>query len=353
MRGADPLGGRNGAELNAPTTAAGADTEALISARDVELIRLVATNVWESVDDFSVVFAKTLHERIPELGGPEDATAAEVTRRSSIGSMHEFLSIMRAGIFAPNAIETATEALEHVRYLQNRGIGLGLALRWYHVGVAMFEPMVIDQFEHDAPDNATLERMRGLIRQFIFIYVDQITKRLAAEYGVTEREGWVGDPDAPVLHDPALAEVTRNFLSGRQRDGNATAAHRHSEEALGRFCAAMETAAADPNLSRKLARAGTTVRITLADDPDLGVTLLLDRTPIQVVDNTAAAVELSIASVDLDRLCSPEFHLAMAIARGRVQYQGAVRKFLRVTPIVRHASLPTRAATDSTLTAST
>jgi hypothetical protein len=30
----------------------------------------------------------------------------------------------------------------------------------------------------------------------------------------------------------------------------------------------------------------------------------------------------------------------MAIARGRVQYRGLVRKFLRVTPVVRHASLP-------------
>jgi hypothetical protein len=339
--------------MNAPPTAAGADQAALVSAQDMALIRLVATNVWESVEDFSVVFTKTIHERIPELGGPDDTAAADVTRRSSIGSMHEFLSIMRAGIFAPNAIETATEALEHVRYLQARGIGLGLALRWYHVGVAMFEPMVIDQFERDAPDNAALERMRGLIRQFIFIYVDQITKRLAAEYGVTEREGWVADPDAPVLHDPALVEVTRNFLSGRRRDTDATAAHRHSKEALERFCAAMETAAGDPNLSRKLARADTTVRITLADDPDLGVTLLLDRTPIEVGEGDKPAdVELSIASVDLDRLCSPEFHLAMAIARGRVQYQGDVRKFLRVTPIVRHASLPTRAATDDTLTAS-
>jgi hypothetical protein len=331
--------------MNAASTTAGADPGALVSARDMELIRLVATNVWESVDDFSVVFAKTLHERIPELGGPEDATAAEVTRSSAVGSMHEFLSIMRAGIFAPNAIETATEALEHVRYLQARGIGLGLALRWYHVGIAMFEPMVNDQFERDAPDGATLERMRGLIRQFIFIYVDQITKRLAAEYGVTEREGWVADPDAPILHDPALAEVTRGFLAGRERTGDATAAHRHSQDALQRFRAAMQTAAGDPNLSRKLARADTTIRITLADDPDLGVTLLLDRTPIEVVDAAPAEVALSIASVDLDRLCSPEFHLAMAIARGRVQYTGNVRRFLRVTPIVRHASLPTRAAT--------
>ena len=112
-----------------------------------------------------------------------------------------------------------------------------------------------------------------------------------------------------------------------------------------RFRAAMQTAAGDPNLSRKLARADTTIRIMLADDPDLGVTLLLDRTPIEVVDAAPAEVALSIASVDLDRLCSPEFHLAMAIPRGRVQYTGNVRKFLRVTPIVRHASLPTRAAT--------
>jgi hypothetical protein len=63
-------------------------------------------------------------------------------------------------------------------------------------------------------------------------------------------------------------------------------------------------------------------------------------------------VELSIASVDLDRLCSPDFHLAMAIARGRVQYQGDVRRFLRVTPVVRHASLPTRTTTAVTVTPS-
>jgi hypothetical protein len=183
--------------------------------------------------------------------------------------------------------------------------------------------------------------------------VDQITKRLAAEYGVTEREGWVADPDAAILHDPALAAVTMNFLSGRQRDGQATAARRHCEEALARFRAAMAAAAGNPQLSRKLARADTSIRITLADEPDLGVTLRLDRTPIEVVDDsTDAEVALTIASVDLDRLCSPEFHLAMAIARGRVQYQGDVRKFLRVTPIVRHASLLPTQSTDDALTAS-
>jgi hypothetical protein len=44
----------------------------------------------------------------------------------------------------------------------------------------------------------------------------------------------------------------------------------------------------------------------------------------------------------------------MAIARGRVQYVGQVRRFLRVTPIVRHAALlPSQAAHADTPTAST
>jgi len=260
--------------------------------------------------------------------------------------MHEFLTIMRAAIFAPQAIETSPEALEHVRFLQSRGIGLALAVRWYNLSIAMFEPVVVAEFERCAPDAATLEKMKGLIRQFIFVYVDQITKRLAFEYGVTEREGWVADPNAPVMHDQAMVEEAHKFLREHPRNGRATieptAARRHCEQALERFCTAMEAAADDPRLSHRLARADTTVHVVVADEPDLAVTLLLDREQIEVVDgSTDGEVELSIASVDLDRLRSPDFHLSMAIARGRVQYQGDVRKFLRVTPVVRHASLPT------------
>ena len=316
----------------------------VLSPGDMDLIRRVATNVWDVVDDFSHLFTKTLHERLPELGGPGDTEAADVTRRSSVGSMHEFLSIMRAGIFAPQAIETSPEALEHVRFLKSRGIGLAVAVRWYYVGVAMFEPVVLDQFERLAPDNATLDRMKSLIRNFLYVFVDQITKRLAFEYGVAEREGWVGDPNAPELHDPELIRISRDFLAERAHDDKpheTGEARRHAERALDRFCAAMEAASEDPALCSALARAATTVRIRLADEPDLAVTLLLDREPIEVVDSGIdAEVELSIASVDLDRLCSPDFHLSMAIARGRVDYEGLVRKFLRVTPVVRHASLP-------------
>jgi hypothetical protein len=299
---------------------AAVDVGAMLTEQDMALIRTVGTNVWDLVDDFSVDFTHEVHKRVPELGKPGDEVAFETNRKSSVGSMYEFLAIMRAGIFAPNALETSPEALERC-----------------------------------ATDNATLEKMRAITRNFIFMYVDQITKRLAAEYGVTEREGFNADPNAPVWHDPDVVAAAQAFLAGhRGRGGPAVAARAHSEQALERFCVAMEAAADNPTLSRNLARADTTVRIELADDPDLAITLLLDRTPIEVVDPIDAAVELSIASVDLDRLRSPDFHLAMAIARGRVTYSGDVRKFLRITPIVRHASLPSRPpAPDQSLTAST
>jgi hypothetical protein len=250
----------------------GAESDAglMLSPSEIELIKTVATNVWELVGDFAVDFAHELHKRVPELGRPDDDAAVDWTRRSSLGSMQEFLSIMRAGIFAPSAIETSPEALEHARFLQSRGIGLAIALRFYHVGIAMFEPIVVAEFERCAPDNPTLERMRVLIRQFIFMYVDQITKRLAAEYGVTEREGFNPDPDAPVWHDPEVVEAARAFLAEHRTrpvapDGLG-AARRHSADAVERFAAAMEAAAGDQELCKTLARAGTTVRLELLEE---------------------------------------------------------------------------------------
>jgi hypothetical protein len=189
-----------------------------------------------------------------------------------------------------------------------------------------------------------LAQMAGPLRLFIFTYVDQITKRLAAELG-SGREGWVGDPDDPIWHDPEATAAVQEFIAGRANKVDPTdgsAARAYTETALERFCVAIEAAARDERLSRVLARGGTTVRIELADDPELSTMLLLDRDPIEVIDSDEPAeVEISIVSVDLARLYSPDFHLAMAIARGRVGYSGPVRKFLRVTPVVRHASLPT------------
>ena len=107
-------------------------------------------------------------------------------------------------------------------------------------------------------------------------------------------------------------------------------------QSLEHFGSTVAASADNELLSRRLALADTTVRIDLADEEDLSLTLLLDRTPVEVVDgSTEAEVSITIASIDLGRLFTEDFHLPMAIARGRVLPRGPVRKFLRVMPIVR------------------
>jgi hypothetical protein len=310
-----------------------------------DLVERVTAAMFEVVDDFAPVFTRQLLKRVPELGSADDPGAYEANRKSALGSMYEFICIARAGLTDPAVIETSPEALEHLRYLSARGVGMQTLMRFYHVGLSMFAPLMLHELERVAPDRATVEAMAAPLSTFVFTYVDQITKRLAAEYG-TEREGWVSDPNDPIWHDPdSVAEVNRFIgeISAKERGQTdvGAAARAYTEAALDRFCAAMEAAAQDERLSSVLARANTTVRICLADDPELCITLLLDRNPIEVADTDAPAeVEMSIVSVDLARLYSPDFHLAMAISRGRVRYTGPVRKFLRVTPVVRHASLP-------------
>lgn len=299
--------------------------------------------MFDIVDEVSPVIARQMMKRVPTLGSVDDERAFEATRRSALGSMYELLCITRAGLNAPGVIETSPEALEHLRFLRQRGAGFDTVLGFYRIGLAMFEPLMGVELARIA-DPAMARAMAEPMRQFIFTYVDQITRRLAAELGV-EREDWIGDPSDPSWHDPDSVEVIRAYVASRAADWQArpetgAAARRYTQAALDRFSHAMETAARDERMSQVLSRANTTLRIVLADDPELSVGLLLDRQPIEVTDGREAAeIELSMISVDLSRLYSPDFHLSMAIYRGRVGYRGFVRKFLRVTPVVRHASL--------------
>jgi hypothetical protein len=305
----------------------------------------VTSAMFDVVDEAAPAIARQMIVRVPDLGPLEDEAAFNATRKSALGNMYEFLCITRAGLSAPGVIETTPEALEHLRFLKRRGVGWGAVMRFWHIGVAMFEPLMLHELARVTSDQHTIQQLAAPIRQFIFTYVDQTTKRLSAEYG-TERDGWVADPTDPIWHDPESVEEIGRFIeqiSTGERDQTSTGAavRAYTDAALDRFCAAMEAAAHDERLSSVLSRAKTTVRIELADDPELSATLLLDRDPIEVVHtDEPAEVEISIVSVDLARLYSPDFHLAMAISRGRVGYTGPVRKFLQVTPVIRHASLP-------------
>src|SRR5581483_1119918 len=257
-----------------------------------ELARTVSTAMFDIVDEVSPIIARQMITRVPALGPVDDERAFEATRRSALGSMYELLCITRAGLNAPGVIETSPEALEHLRFLRQRGAGFDTVVAFYRIGFAMFEPLMTAELARLA-DEATARQMAGPLRNFIFTYVDQVTRRLAAECGV-EREDWIGDPSDPVWHDPESVEVLQAYAAHRapewqHRPDTGAAARRYTQAALDRFCTAMEKAALDERMSTVLARARTTVRIVLADDPDMSVGLLLDRQPIVVTDGKEAA----------------------------------------------------------------
>jgi phospholipid/cholesterol/gamma-HCH transport system ATP-binding protein len=316
-----------------------------LAPHDEELVKLCSTNLLEIVPELGVAMARHIHEEVPELGGVDDAVSLESTRKSCVANMREMLTMLRAGLPA-TAHETPSDALEYVRFMQTRGVGMTSVLRAYQLGVSMFSPVVAQEFERGADDTASFQRIMEAVGGFVFVYIDRITERLGEEYG-TQREEPLPGPEDAVWNDPTSIEAARVFtaeLAARPVDPTAAAvnhARMTAQRALDRFSATIEAASHNERVARRLALADTSVRIELADEPDLAITLLLDGKTIEVGGgDLPAEVDMSLSSVDLERLSSDDFNLSMAIAHGRVQVSGPVRKFLRVMPIIRQLPVP-------------
>jgi hypothetical protein len=321
------------------TNGTGPHASTQLSPADLEIVRGVAALLTDVIPAFAVAAARHVHEQLPEL--PQDAATVESTRLAAEGNPREVLSTLRAGM-PPSAHETPVEALEHVRFLDRRGVGLTSLLGIYKYGTAMFRNVVTAELAARVEDPAQLARITQAADDYLFRYITTVTKRLAAEYGVHEG-GWHPTVDDPVLTSPASADAARRLREEEiarrawvARTPDESNARQAAERALEAFATTIEHGAHDDELGHLLALADTTVTVTLACEPDLSVTLLLDRDPVEVVDGVADADgRIWIASVDLNRLWSRDFYLAMAITKGRVRMDGTVRKFLRIVPILR------------------
>jgi hypothetical protein len=250
--------------------------------------------------------------------------------------------MLRAGL-PLTAHETPAEALANARYLRARGIGLSTVIGIYKYGYAMFRQVVGYELAARAGgDPAQMARIGQAADQYMFAYVGQCTTRLAAEYGVVDG-GWHPSADDEVLNEPTALDAARRLREAQVAAGTwlaATPEESHArqvtERTLEDFAETIESGVREHGLSDRLKLADTTISITLADEPDLSVTILLDRSPIEVVDGVVdAEARMWIASVDLTRIWSPDFYLAMAITKGRLRVEGPVRKFLRIVPVLR------------------
>jgi hypothetical protein len=326
-----------------------------LSQADQQQVSGLAALLIDVIPSFSIAAAEHLQEQLPEL--PKDAETVASTRATAAGNPREVLSMLRAGL-PLTAHETPAEALAHARFLKARGIGLATTIGVYQYGYAMFRQVVGTELAARTEDQAQMARIGQASDEYMFAYVGQATTRLAAEYGVVDG-GWHPSADDAVLTNPASLDAARRLREEQIARGTWLAptpedshARQQTERTLEDFALTIESGVREHGLSDRLKLADTTITITLADEPDLSVTILLDRSPIEVVDGVVdAEARMWIASVDLTRIWSPDFYLAMAITKGRLRVEGPVRKFLRIVPVLRVLSDTYRQISESSHTA--
>jgi hypothetical protein len=102
---------------------------------------------------------------------------------------------------------------------------------------------------------------------------------------------------------------------------------------------------ADRETAERLSVAGVMVQITVTDLPapesEATFTLLLNQSPAHLtrgIGHHCPDVRLRMRSADLDAMVRDGQYLPMHILSGEVSFDGCVRKFLRVLPIMRAAA---------------
>lgn len=105
---------------------------------------------------------------------------------------------------------------------------------------------------------------------------------------------------------------------------------------LGTVAEAFRVAAEDEALSRRLARTQTSCSLRVTD-ADRGLTVWLDREPIEVLEEPQDGTESEIHGCESDWIpvLAGDVHLGMALARGRLTWTGPVRKVLSIVPVLR------------------
>ncbi len=327
-------------ELSVPTAPS---ASGITQARSPEEARLreLATLFVDVIDPFSAAMARHIHAEVPALRALKDERALGETKISCEANLREIFSMIRARL-PEESIDTPPQALEYARYLRGVGIGFDNVTAAYQYGVAMFRNVFGLELSRRVTESAELAAVMRIADAFLSSYISTILTRLRTEFD-SDLPVWHPSPQDPELARPESAEAARAFTKAQIDRGawlaaspEQSRAHLVAQRTLDDFIESLQDAATDPEISRRLALADAIVTFVLADEPGLAATLLLDRTPIEVVPGSLSEAEITlwIASFDLELLIRGELKLSMAISRDRVRTEGPVRKFLRVVPIL-------------------
>jgi hypothetical protein len=106
---------------------------------DQRIAWTVATVLLDIIPAWGDASARYMLEQLPAL--PGDGPMFRALAAHSEADAREILTTLRAGIDR-RAHETPVEALEHARYLLQRGVGLGVLMDAYRLGFSMFREVL-------------------------------------------------------------------------------------------------------------------------------------------------------------------------------------------------------------------
>jgi hypothetical protein len=98
----------------------------------------------------------------------------------------------------------------------------------------------------------------------------------------------------------------------------------------------------DADVAERLCKAGVSVRIDLKDLPGTVIMLLFAEPPARIamgLPKVHPDVRLWMWSADLESVLRKRTHLPLQILAGAVEFEGYVRKLLRVLPILTDAAM--------------
>ena len=139
------------------------------------------------------------------------------------------------------------------------------------------------------------------------------------------------------IEGPPQADAVIERLRATERAADAAVASDLAELIEGAR-RALDELAADADLGPRLALADSSVEVRIVGvaEPTC-FSMLMDRQPAEFLNGPYpdAEVRLYMTAADLAEFWAGRLHVAIAIADGRIGYEGPVRKVLRVLPLVR------------------
>lgn len=148
------------------------------------IVREMANELLGTTAEQAALMAEHLHQKIPELGGPDIELLRE-TRASCEANIVQSYRLLHSGGAAADLV-LPSEAGEYARSFVRRGIQVPVLLRTYRLGHAWIWARWVDALRERIDDPAELATAIESSSSWMFAYIDLISAELVDDFTIEQ-----------------------------------------------------------------------------------------------------------------------------------------------------------------------